>query len=99
LAKRAGVSIACGSDAIYSMHGENAQEIVWLVRAGLTPIEALRSATSVNAALLGLEEEIGRIAPGFAADLVAVEGDPSVDISAVTRPVFVMKGGKVVRRP
>jgi imidazolonepropionase-like amidohydrolase len=98
-ARKAGVPIACGSDAIYSMHGENAQEVVWLVRAGLTPIEALRSATSVNAELLGLEEEIGRIAPGYAADLVAVPGDPSADITQVTRPVFVMQGGKVIHRP
>jgi imidazolonepropionase-like amidohydrolase len=97
-ARRAGVAIACGSDAVYSMHGENAEEIVWLVKAGLTPLEALRSATSVNAALLGLEKEIGRVARGYAADLVAVRGDPTEDISAVTRVAFVMKSGKVIRR-
>ena len=99
LAKKAGVPIACGSDALFTMFGENAQEIVWLVRAGLTPLEALRAATSVNASLLGLEKEIGRVAPGFTADLVAVPGDPSVDITAVTRVAFVMKGGRVVRKP
>jgi imidazolonepropionase-like amidohydrolase len=99
LARAAGVKIACGSDAVYSMHGENTQEIVWLTRAGLPPIEALRSATSVNAALLGLEREIGRVSPGFAADLVAVPGDPTQDITAVTRVAFVMKSGVVARRP
>jgi imidazolonepropionase-like amidohydrolase len=98
-ARRAGVPIGCGSDAFYSMHGDNAQELVWLVKAGFTPVEALRAATSVNAELLGLEKEIGRIAPGYAADLVAFEGDPTTDIAAVMRPVFVMKGGRVIRKP
>jgi len=99
LAKQAGVAIACGSDAVYTMHGENAREIVWLTKAGLSPTEALRSATTVNASLLGLEGEIGRIAPGYAADLVAVPGDPTKDIEAVLHPAFVMKGGRIVTRP
>ena len=99
LAKEAGVAIACGSDAVYTMHGENGREIVWLTKAGLSPAEALRSATTVNASLLGLEREIGRIAPGYAADLVAVPGDPTKDIEAVLRPAFVMKAGRVVVRP
>lgn len=99
LARKAGVPIGCGSDAIYTMHGENAQELVWLVKAGMSPIEALRAATSVNAELLGLEKEIGRIATGFAADLVAFPGDPSQDISVVANPSFVMKGGRVIKRP
>jgi imidazolonepropionase-like amidohydrolase len=81
------------------MHGENAQEIVWLVKAGLTPLEALRAATATNAELLGMEREVGRVAAGFAADLVAVPGDPLEDIAAVTRVSFVMKGGAVVRKP
>ena len=98
-ARRAGVRIGCGSDAVYSMHGENAQELVWLVRAGLEPVAALEAATSVNAQLLAMEKEIGRIAPDMAADLVAFEGDPSRDISAVLHPLFVMKGGAIVRRP
>ena len=81
------------------MHGENAQEIVWLTRAGLSPIEALRAATSTNAELLGLEHELGRVAPGFAADLVAVAGDPTQDVSAVAHVTFVMRAGVVARRP
>jgi len=99
LARAAGVKVACGSDAVYSMHGENAQEIVWLTNAGLTPVEALRAATSVNAELLGLEREIGHVAPGAVADLIAVPGDPTRDIAVVSRVAFVMKGGVVVRRP
>ena len=99
LARQAGVAIACGSDAVFSMHGENARELVWLVRAGMTAVEALHAATAVNAALLGLETEIGRIAPGFAADLVAFPGDPTRDIEVVMRPAFVMKDGWIVKRP
>ena len=98
-ARRAGVPIACGSDAVYSMHGENGNELLWLVRAGFTPVEALKAATTVNAELLGMKEQIGRIAPGYAADLAAFSGDPTTDISAVLKPVFVMKGGAIIRRP
>ncbi|MGE5177235.1 MAG: amidohydrolase family protein [Hyphomicrobiales bacterium] len=99
IAREAGVRIASGSDAVYTMHGENGHELVWLVKAGLTPIEALRAATSTDAALLGLDSEIGRIAPGYDADLVAVAGDPTVSIDAVLHPTFVMKGGRIVVRP
>jgi len=99
LARRAGVKIACGSDAVYSMPGENARELVWLTRAGLSNLEALRAATSVNAALLGLEREIGRIETGYAADLVAVPGDPSREIEAVLAPAFVMRDGRVIAAP
>jgi imidazolonepropionase-like amidohydrolase len=69
------------------------------VKAGFTPVEAIRAATAVNAELLGLEKEIGRVAPGYAADLSAYEGDPASDITAVMHPVFVMRGGTVIRRP
>jgi len=99
LARRAGVRIGSGSDAVYTMHGENGRELVWMVRAGFTPLEALRAATSVNAALLGLEREIGRIETGYAGDLVAVPGDPSRDIHAVLTPSFVMKAGQIVLAP
>lgn len=98
-ARRAGVAVGCGSDAVYSMHGENGMELVWMVKAGFTPLEALRAASTVNAELLGLEKEIGRIAPGYAADLAAFDGDPTTDITAVMRPVLVMRGGTIVRRP
>jgi imidazolonepropionase-like amidohydrolase len=98
-ASRAGVKVGCGSDAVYTMHGENGMELVWMVKAGFTPVEALRAATVVNAELLGLEKEIGRIAPGYAADLAAFTGDPTSDITAVMRPVLVMRGGTIVRRP
>lgn len=96
-AKKAGVLIVSGSDAVAGLHGTNAREIVWLVRAGLTPAEALRAATSDAARLLGLEGKVGVIAPGSFADIVAVPGDPTRDIGVVERVSFVMKGGEVIK--
>jgi imidazolonepropionase-like amidohydrolase len=96
-AHRAGVKFAMGSDAIYTMFGQNTRELGWFVKAGMTPEEALKTATSNAAELLGKENELGAVAPGFFADLVAVEGDPTADIRAVVEKVrWVMKGGMVV---
>jgi imidazolonepropionase-like amidohydrolase len=96
-AVKAGVRIAMGSDAIYTMFGENTRELGWFVKAGMSPEQALRAATANAAALLGDERSLGVIAPGAYADLVAVEGDPLADIDAVIRGVrWVMKGGTVV---
>src|SRR4051812_18331870 len=93
----AGVKIAMGSDAIYTGFGENTRELGWFVRAGMTPEQALRTATTNAAALLGKENEFGTVAPGFVGDLVAVEGDPLADIDvAVSRVKWVMKDGTVV---
>jgi imidazolonepropionase-like amidohydrolase len=97
---KAGVPIAMGSDAVFTGFGENARELERLVEAGMTPAEALRSATTVGASLMNMSDSIGAIAPGYFADIVAVDGDPTTDIRAVTRHVvWVMKGGKVVVRP
>lgn len=94
---RAGVRIAMGSDALLTMCGENTRELHWFVEAGMTPAQALACATSGGAALLGQESDLGAIAPGYFADLVAVEGDPLRDIHAVIdHVVWVMKGGEVV---
>jgi imidazolonepropionase-like amidohydrolase len=96
-AHKAGVRFAMGSDAVFTMFGQNARELSWFVKAGMTPAEALAAATSNGAALLGMEKSLGAVAPGYHADLVAVEGDPLADISAVTDRVrWVMKRGKVV---
>ncbi|POA64406.1 amidohydrolase family protein, partial [Pseudomonas sp. DP16D-R1] len=73
-AHRAGVKFAMGSDAIYTMFGENTRELGWFVKAGMTPEEALRTATTNAAELLGKSNELGAVAPGYFADLVAVEG-------------------------
>jgi len=75
-AHKAGVKFAMGSDAIYTMFGENTRELGWFVKAGMTPEQALRTATTNAAELLGKEKDLGAVAPGYFADLVAVEGDP-----------------------
>src|SRR5437763_817003 len=94
---KAGVKFAMGSDAIYTMFGQNTRELGWFVKAGMTPEQALGTATSNAAELLGKEKEIGTVAPGFFADLVAVEGDPLADINVVLNNVrWVMKSGEAV---
>jgi imidazolonepropionase-like amidohydrolase len=96
-AVKAGVTIAMGSDAVFTGWGENTRELEWFVRAGMTPAQALATATTNGAALLGMEGKLGVVAPGAYADLVAVDGDPLADIEAVVRGVkWVMKGGRVV---
>ena len=94
---KAGVKFAMGSDAIYTMFGQNTRELGWFVKAGMTPEQALRTATSNAAELLGKEKELGAVAPGYFADLVAVEGDPLSDINVALNNVkWVMKAGAVV---
>ena len=79
------------------MFGQNTRELGWFVQAGMTPVQALATATTIPARLLGLETRLGTVAPGFAADLVAVEGDPLASIDALFTGVrWVMKDGRVV---
>jgi imidazolonepropionase-like amidohydrolase len=96
-AVKAGVKIGMGSDAVYSMFGQNTRELEWLVKAGMTPAQALAAATTVAAELLGQKDRLGRIAPGFAADIVAIDGRPVENIHDVVDGVrWVMKDGVVV---
>ena len=96
-ALRAGVKIAMGSDAVFTGFGENTRELDRFVENGMTPAQAIATATTTAAALLGKEKELGAVAPGYYADIIAVEGDPLSDITALTHRVrWVMKGGRVV---
>jgi imidazolonepropionase-like amidohydrolase len=96
-AHNAGVKFAMGSDAIYTMFGQNTRELGWFVKAGMAPEQALHTATTNAAELLGKEKELGAVAPGYFADLVAVEGDPLADINvAINNVRWVMKAGGVV---
>jgi imidazolonepropionase-like amidohydrolase len=90
------VKVAMGSDAVFTGFGENTRELEWFVKAGMTPAQALESATGVGAEMLGKPKELGVVATGAFADLVALDGDPLKDISALRNVKWVMKGGKVV---
>ena len=96
-AVKTGVRLGMGSDAVYTMFGQNTRELGWFVRAGLTPEQALATATTTAAALLGAEDRLGRVAPGHVADLIAVKGNPLENIDALFGGVtWVMKAGSVV---
>jgi imidazolonepropionase-like amidohydrolase len=90
------VKIAMGSDAVFTGFGENTGDLKWFVKEGMSPAQALESATKVAAELLGKPDELGVVAPGAFADLVAIDGDPIQDIAAVLKVKWVMKGGKAV---
>jgi imidazolonepropionase-like amidohydrolase len=87
-----------GTDAVAGAHGRNVEELVYRVETGgQDPYQAVLSATSLAAESLGLGSSLGRIAPGMEADIIAVEGNPAEDVTALRRVRFVMKGGKVFR--
>jgi len=96
-ALEAGVALAFGTDAGVFPHGDNAKQFSRMVEFGMTPLQAIQSATLTNARLFGLEGEIGRVAPGYRADLIAVDGNPLQDIAVLERVSFVMKDGAVIQ--
>lgn len=99
-AVKAGVKIGMGSDAVYSMFGQNTRELEWMVKAGMTPAQALATATIIGAELLEQKDRLGRLAPGFTADIVAIDGKPLENIRDVITGVrWVMKDGVVVLSP
>jgi imidazolonepropionase-like amidohydrolase len=95
---KAGVKIACGTDAPAVLHGQNAKELWAMVDRGMTPMQAVQAATVVSAELVNRSENLGRIEPGYLADIIAVPGDPSQDIDLVQDVRFVMKDGVVYSR-
>lgn len=96
-AAKAGVKMAFGTDAGVFPHGQNAKQFAYMVKFGLTPMQAIQSATTDAAALIGKSGEIGHLAPGMKADMIAVTGDPTKDISLLEKVDFVMKNGTVVK--
>jgi len=87
-----------GTDAVAGAHGQNAREAIARVNAGQAPMDAIVSATSLAAESLGLGAQIGRLAPGYEADLIAISGNPVQDITSLRKVAFVMKGGTVVKK-
>ena len=93
-----GLKVLYGTDAVAGAHGKNAEDLVCRVQsAGENPMHAIISATSLNAEAFGLGDKIGALAPGMQADIIALDGDPISDITAVRRVAFVMKGGAVFK--
>ena len=97
-AYKAGVGIAFGTDAAVFYHGDNGREFGYMVEAGMPAMEALQSATITNAMILKMEEQLGQIKPGYIADIVAVNEDPTNDISTMERVSFVMKDGMIYKQ-
>ena len=96
-AYKAGATMVVGSDAVYNGFGLNMRELTWFAKMGMTPEQALKTCTVNPALMLGMEKSLGQVAPGFFADIVAVEGDPLADVNVVIKNVrWVMKGGAVV---
>ena len=96
-AVKAGAKVGFGTDSAVYPHGDNAKQFAWMVRYGMTPLQAIRSATTLAAELLGWQGKTGAVAPGYYADIIAVRGDPLTDIAVLEHVIFVMKGGVVYK--
>jgi imidazolonepropionase-like amidohydrolase len=97
-AAKMGVRISFGTDAAVYPHGQNAREFKLMVNLGMSPIDALKSATVTDAELLGIAQKVGTLEKGKLADVIAVPGDPTADITATERVSFVMKEGRIIRQ-
>lgn len=96
-AVKAGAKIVYGTDSGVYPHGDNGKQFVWMIKYGMTPLQAIRSATTLAAEALGKEKSLGQIRQGFAADIVAVDGDPLADVAVLEKVKFVMKEGAVYK--
>ena len=97
-ALKLGIKISFGTDAAVFPHGQNAKEFKLMVDLGMTPIDALRCATANDAELLGIAQKTGSLKKGKLADIIAMPGDPTSDITATEHVLFVMKEGKIIRQ-
>ncbi|HTA66402.1 MAG TPA: amidohydrolase family protein [Xanthomonadaceae bacterium] len=97
-ALKAGVTIGCGSDVGVFTHGTNWREVEWMARLGMSNAQALHAATETDARILGRQKELGRVASGYDADLIAVQGDPLADLHAIEHVAFVMKAGHIYKQ-
>src|SRR5215813_9705827 len=97
-AVKMGIKVSFGTDAAVFPHGQNAKEFKLMVDLGMTPIDALKSATGNDAELLGIDRKVGTLEKGKLADVIAVPGDPTTDITATERVSFVMKEGRIIRQ-
>lgn len=93
-----GIRLPLATDAGVHRHGDNPQQLAWMVRYGMTPMQAIQSSTRVSAEALGIDRTVGQVAPGFAADLIAVPADPLADVSVLEHVAFVMKQGVVYKQ-
>jgi imidazolonepropionase-like amidohydrolase len=96
-AVKMGVKISFGTDAAVFPHGQNAKEFAVMTSLGMAPIDALKAATSTDAELFGIAQKVGTLEKGKLADVIAMPGDPTADITATERVSFVMKEGKIIR--
>lgn len=91
------MKLSFGTDAGVFPHGENALQFAYMVRYGMTPMQAIQAATTSAAELMGWSKDVGALSPGHYADMIAVPGDPTADITVLQKVAHVMKGGEVVR--